>query len=335
MASLGEPTSASFGQGAIKVVVLASAEPASLSGGAANAAELAAGMAGGDLINVPITLEVRSPEDGVDFTRIGRDLAGIGARLVLTSASFADSAALAGALSARGGVVISTGATSADASRRVYSAAPDYASEAQFIVENAIERGHRRLAVVATQEADSRIFASLLAIAAVRSGATIETLDGATAGVAAERVRTLAAAGQAPQAIIFATAPSVATSMMPGLRSASGAVVPEAIGNVGWSFSPPNRSQLGQGWFPTYSGARFEAFARLHREATGQSPSVQGAILYDLIVLAAAVPQVVRDDDPYRQDVLSNPQGFSGQTGTFKFDGTGRVQRSMEIRDLR
>ena len=58
-------------------------------------------------------------------------------------------------------------------------------------------------------------------------------------------------------------------------------------------------------------------------------PTPDAALAYDLILLAAGLPQALPGQDPYSAGVLLNDQGFKGVTGKFWFTVDGQVHRNL------
>jgi hypothetical protein len=58
-------------------------------------------------------------------------------------------------------------------------------------------------------------------------------------------------------------------------------------------------------------------------------PTPDGALTHDLIVMAAALPQLIQGPNPYAPEVLLNDQGFMGVTGKFWFTPDGQGHRNL------
>ena len=58
-------------------------------------------------------------------------------------------------------------------------------------------------------------------------------------------------------------------------------------------------------------------------------PTPDGALAFDLIVMAAALPQAIPGQSPYAREVLVNDQGFKGVTGKFWFTPDGQAHLTL------
>ena len=92
-------------------------------------------------------------------------------------------------------------------------------------------------------------------------------------------------------------------------------------------FSNP---QLEGGWYPGPDPAGFHAFADRYRSRYGQDPPRPAALAYDAVTLVAAL---AKTQGPQRitNEVLTNPSGFAGIDGAFRFRNDGTNQRGLAI----
>jgi branched-chain amino acid transport system substrate-binding protein len=92
-------------------------------------------------------------------------------------------------------------------------------------------------------------------------------------------------------------------------------------------FSNP---QLEGGWYPGPDPAGFRAFADRYRSRYGQDPPRTAALAYDAVTLVAAL---AKTQGPQRitNEVLTNPSGFAGIDGVFRFRNDGTSQRGLAV----
>ncbi len=92
-------------------------------------------------------------------------------------------------------------------------------------------------------------------------------------------------------------------------------------------FSNP---QLEGGWYPGPDPAGFRAFTDRYRSRYGQDPPRPAALAYDAVTLVAAL---AKTQGPQRitNEVLTNPSGFAGIDGVFRFRNDGTNQRGLAI----
>jgi ABC-type branched-subunit amino acid transport system substrate-binding protein len=92
-------------------------------------------------------------------------------------------------------------------------------------------------------------------------------------------------------------------------------------------FSNP---QLEGGWYPGPDPAGFRAFAERYRSRYRQDPPRPAALAYDAITLIAALMKT-QGSQRITNEVLTNPSGFSGIDGVFRFRGDGTNQRGLAV----
>jgi len=87
---------------------------------------------------------------------------------------------------------------------------------------------------------------------------------------------------------------------------------------------------LAGGWYPFPDPAGFRAFAERYHSRFGQDPPRPAALSYDAVALVAAL---VKTQGPNRfsPEVLTNPSGFAGIDGVFRFRPDGTNQRGLAV----
>jgi branched-chain amino acid transport system substrate-binding protein len=79
---------------------------------------------------------------------------------------------------------------------------------------------------------------------------------------------------------------------------------------------------------------KLSAFEKRFTDAYGRTPSPIASLAYDGVALTAALLQQY-PSDPFRLDRISNPNGFSGVGGVFRFLTNGVSQRQLNIVQIR
>jgi len=92
-------------------------------------------------------------------------------------------------------------------------------------------------------------------------------------------------------------------------------------------FSNP---QLEGGWYPGPDPAGFRAFAERYRSRYRQDPPRPAALAYDAVTLVAALAKA-QGSQRITNEVLTNPSGFAGIDGVFRFRNDGTNQRGLAI----
>jgi branched-chain amino acid transport system substrate-binding protein len=84
------------------------------------------------------------------------------------------------------------------------------------------------------------------------------------------------------------------------------------------------------GWYPGPDPAGFRAFADRYRSRYRQDPSRPAELAYDAITLVAALVKT-QGSQRITNEALTNPSGFSGIDGVFRFRNDGTNQRGLVI----
>ncbi|MGZ9021273.1 MAG: penicillin-binding protein activator, partial [Rhodoplanes sp.] len=74
----------------------------------------------------------------------------------------------------------------------------------------------------------------------------------------------------------------------------------------------------------------YKAFATRYRSKFGQDPVRTATLAYDAVALVAAIAKS-QPGQPITSEILTNPSGFSGIDGVFRFRADGTIQRGLAI----
>ncbi len=94
------------------------------------------------------------------------------------------------------------------------------------------------------------------------------------------------------------------------------------------------QSVLDGAWFAAPDTSRFNAFAARYQAQFNQAPPRIATLGYDAATLAAALAQNF-GSERFSERTLTNPNGFSGQDGVFRFRQNGTNERGLTIYEIR
>ncbi|WOR15198.1 penicillin-binding protein activator [Hyphomonas sp. FCG-A18] len=83
-------------------------------------------------------------------------------------------------------------------------------------------------------------------------------------------------------------------------------------------------------WFPAAPKIEMDDFVTRYTRQYGQSPTSLGAVAYD----AAALSMALSQDGDLTVSELTNPDGFAGVNGLFRFRYDGAAQRGLSILEI-
>jgi len=116
----------------------------------------------------------------------------------------------------------------------------------------------------------------------------------------------------------------------------AGAALPRLLGTELWSGEEDvaRAAALRGAWFAAVSDGRWGRFASSYKSRYGAQPYRVATLGYDAVLLTL---RVARDWTPGRSfpmSELSDPTGFLGVDGAFRFTVDGIAQRAMEVRQV-
>ena len=217
-------------------------------------------------------------------------------------------------------------------------------------VGQARDRGLARFAALAPNSPYGHLMADALRDVASASGATMTRVefydprDDDTAP-AVRRLMLGGGASAAPDAAA-AAAPSFDALLLPegGARLKQIArQVKEAeidmkpvqlLGSGLWDVPDiGNEPALAGGWFAAAAPEPRRVFEQHFREVYGHEPPRLASLGYDAAALAAALSRGA-GGEPFSQQAILNPSGFTGVDGLFRFAPSGLVQRGLAVLEV-
>lgn len=263
-----------------------------------------------------------------------------GAEVVLGPLFAASVQAAGGVARGAGKPVIAFSTDAAVAARGVYLISFLPQSEVDRIVDEATANGRRSFAALIPETTYGNAVEAQFREAVARRGARLVGLERYPAGnpgAAVERLRGVIAGGGAQADALFV--PDTADGLV--------AVAP-ALARAG--FSPARVRPLGLAlWndprvlaLPAFQGGRFAApdtvgfanFAQRYQARFGTVPPRAASLGYDAVSLTAALVRQY-GTQRFADATLTNPAGFSGLDGTFRFLPEGVSERTLAVYEIR
>lgn len=88
------------------------------------------------------------------------------------------------------------------------------------------------------------------------------------------------------------------------------------------------------GWFAAPDPKLRGDFDRRFTENYGAPPLRLASLAYDATALAAVLARTTTDSSPYSRDRMTNPRGFAGIDGIFRFRGDGLAERGLAVLEI-
>lgn len=327
--------------GAVRVALLLplSGTGATVGQGLRNAAELAVSQFEAPNIVLDVRDDLGTP-DGARTAAQGaiRD----GAELIL-GPLFAPTVQAAGQVAkAANRPMIAFSSDATVASRGVYLLSFLPENEADRVVDFAISRGKRSFAALIPDDAYGNVARTAFEQAVSRRGGRVVAIENFPLDKARmqEPVAKIGAVvgGAAPQAdaLFIPTRGDILPMVADYLRGAN--FNPQKVKPIGlgqWNDASVYRIPMLQGgWFAAPDSAGFNNFAQRYQQRHNSSPTRISSLAYDATSLVIAL---VRTQGPRRfnEEVLTNPSGFGGADGIFRFRQDGTNERALVINEIR
>ncbi len=212
--------------------------------------------------------------------------------------------------------------------------------EVQRIVEFTISRGMQQFAALVPAHAYGNVVAGDLTRIVEEKGATLFTVErfDARAGNIDQPVAKIAQLSERIDALMVAEgdptlrkiAQGLGASTVSGTRFGGGPGF-QLIGTGLWN-DPAIASEpaLHGAWFPAPAPGTRQVFEQRFTTTYGRPPAAIASLGYDAVSLAAALaraPFGLR----FTPEQLTDPNGFAGVDGLFRFRADGRIERSLAV----
>lgn len=327
-----------IGSGPVKVALIL---PLSASNGQAAAASLrnAAAMAMNDFGKSNLTILVKDDKGTPDGARAAaQEALGQGAELVLGPLFAASVSAAAQVARGAGKSMIAFSSDAGVAQRGVYLLSFLPQADVQRIVSFAGSRGKKSIAALLPQTAYSNVAEAELMQAGNGGGRRITAVQryqsGNKASIDAALQQMAGALAQSDTLFLAESAEGLPLL----IQSLSGAGIMgkvQIISTGVWDQRAVHATPgLDGAWFAAPDSSRFNALSQRYQSQFGAAPTRIATLGYDAVTLANALTQNF-GTQRFSEATLTNPSGFSGQDGVFRFRTDGRNERGLAVYEIR
>ncbi|KMO14073.1 ethanolamine utilization protein EutM [Methylobacterium platani JCM 14648] len=212
--------------------------------------------------------------------------------------------------------------------------------EVDRVIDETTAAGRRSFVALIPETTYGSVVEAQFREAAARRGARVVAIERYPAGNPAAAVARIApfVTGAAPQA------DALFLPDTPEGLSAAGAALARAgfnparvkpVGTAVWNdprvFALP---AFQGGWFAAADPAGFTGFGQRYRARFGTDPVRVATLAYDAVSLAAALNRQY-GSQRFADTTLTNPSGFAGIDGTFRFRPEGTSERTLAVFEIR
>lgn len=204
------------------------------------------------------------------------------------------------------------------------------------VVLYAKSKGMNRFAgVVASnvygQRAQSNLTTAVRAAGGILVGIQETNGTAASAEAAARRLSQMGAI----DGILVADSGRAAITIVPALRR-GGLRTAKILGTDLWNIEGTlaNSSPIYGAWFASVSDTLYTQYATKYRARFGKAPLRLSSLGYDSVLLVARVARDWRPGTRFPVAQLTDPQGFIGVDGAFRFNPNGLTDRMLEVQEV-
>jgi len=203
------------------------------------------------------------------------------------------------------------------------------------VVDYSVSTGIKRFAVLAPRTTYGEQMTRTLQSQATIRGATVVAAEfyeeGADVSAAAARIAD-AAKGEGKLAVLVPVAPPRLTSVLASLSTVSiDSRSVQLIGTGVWDVPGiSSEATLRGAWYAAPDPARRADFERKYVSTYGRPPHRLATLAYDAVSLASQLARAKPGGD-FSAEAITNPNGWSGVDGVFRFLPDGRTERTLAV----
>ena len=208
-------------------------------------------------------------------------------------------------------------------------------TDVRRIVSYAASRGKRSFAALMPDNAYGTVVEAAFQQEVARHGGRVVVLEKYPhdANQTAEAVRRVAQAASQIDSIFIPDSPDTVPQVAQAL-AANGVDIKrvQLLGTGLWGDDTRISSEklLDGGWYPSPEQTGFRNFSGRYRARYGQDPVRTATLAYDAVALVAALVKT-QGMQRFSEQVLTNPSGFAGVDGVFRFRPEGTNERGLAV----
>lgn len=323
------PPTTHIGEGAVKAALIVPLSASGNAGVAAQSMRNAAEMALAEFNNPDLQLLVKDDAGSVPGAQQAAQQAlDEGAEIILGPLFALTVAPVARAARTRGVPMVAFSTDTNAAARGVYLLSFLPESDVERIVSYAASQGRRSFAALVPDNAFGSVTEAAFKQAVGRSGGRVVALERYPLDRAQMQapVRKVAqAASQADAIFIPDGADAVLTAN--GIDTKRVQLLGTGLWEDAQIFSNP---LLDGAWYAGPDSTGFRNFSARYRGRYGRDPVRTASLAYDAVALVAALIKT-QGNQRFSDNVLTNPSGFTGIDGLFRFRPDGTNQRGLAV----
>ncbi len=202
-------------------------------------------------------------------------------------------------------------------------------------VNFAAQRGKKSIAALVPENDYGTLAMAQFQQSAATYGVRVPVIERYKPGAPADSVKRLAAARDQFDALFIPEQAEAMTAVSKelvanGIDSKKVQIFGTGLWNDARTLSLP---ALQGAWFTAPENAGFNAFAQRYKAKYGSDPARVATLAYDAVSLAIALSRS-QGSQRYSESVLTNPSGFNGADGVFRFKPDGANERGLSVLEI-
>ncbi|MET0365109.1 MAG: penicillin-binding protein activator [Sphingobium sp.] len=210
------------------------------------------------------------------------------------------------------------------------------AQSVERVVAYARERGASQFAALVPKGVyGERAGSTFLTTVRAKGGTVVamESFDRSPGSIAAAVKRLQGASDY--DALLIADLGRVAVQAAPVVRASGGAKA-RILGTELWNTDQSITASpaLRGAWFASVSDALYRQFSTKYRARYQAAPYRLASLGYDAVLLTVRVADTWKPGTPFPANRLTDPDGFAGLDGVFRFRDNGVAERALEVSEV-
>jgi branched-chain amino acid transport system substrate-binding protein len=236
---------------------------------------------------------------------------------------------------AAGKPIIAFSTDTSSASRGVYLLSFLVESYVERIMSYAAQSGKKSVAALVPENDYGTIAMAQFQQSAAAHEMRVLTIERYKPGAFGESVRRIAAVSAQIDSLFIPEQVEAMAALSKELQSAGlDSKKVQIIGTGLWNDARVLKLPALQGaWFAAPENAGFNAFAQRYRAKFNSDPARIATLGYDAVSLAIALARS-QGSQRYSENVLTNPSGFNGADGVFRFKADGTNERGLSVLEI-
>lgn len=322
-----------FGGGAVRVGMIVpltqNRTPSVIGQALRNAAQLAVDETGANDVTVIVEDDRSTPDGAAAAVRAELDA---GAKIIVGPLYAPNVRAVGPIAAAAGKPVIAFSTDSTAASKGVYLLSFLIESSVDRVMEFAASKGKKSIAVLAPLNDYANVAVTEAQIQAAKLHMNLVTVARYSPGQPANAVQQISAITDPIDAVFVPEQADAMASV--GAALAASPVKAQLLGPSVWNdpkvFKLPG---LQGAWFSTPENSGFDSFANRYRAKFKTDPPRLATLAFDAMQLVAALAHA-QGAGAFTESALTNPSGFTGIDGVFRFRAEGPNERGLAVMQI-